>query len=107
MPTMLFMLPTEWHRRFPVRCDRLRGRHSKQLNTIVAAPGAKTPDITWNPPLAIAYGTALGSTQLNAPANVPGTFAYSPAVGMTLKAAKQTLFATFTPTDSKTYSAAT
>jgi Bacterial Ig-like domain (group 2) len=75
--------------------------------TIVAAPGATTPDITWNPPPAIAYGTALGSTQLNATANVPGTFAYSPAVGMTLKAGKQTLFATFTPTDSKTYSAAT
>ncbi len=65
------------------------------------------PAITWAAPAAISYGTALGSTQLNATANVAGTFAYTPAAGTVLKAGKQTLSATFTPSNSQTYSAAT
>ena len=40
-------------------------------------------------------------------ANVPGNFTYSPAAGTVLKAGTQTLTAVFTPTDTKTYSAAT
>ncbi len=78
--------------------------------TITAAGATGTsnvPTITWNAPAAISYGTALSSTQLNATANVPGTFVYTPAAGTVLKAGKQTLSATFTPTDTKTYSAAT
>ncbi len=78
--------------------------------TITAASGSgaiNVPAITWNAPAAITYGTALSSTQLSATANVPGTFTYAPAAGTTLKAGKQTLSATFTPTDTKTYSAAT
>src|SRR6185295_15847223 len=46
------------------------------ITTPNAAPQA--PVITWPAPPAITYGTALGPTQLNATANVPGTFAYSP-----------------------------
>ena len=69
--------------------------------------GVVVPTITWNAPAAIPYGTALSSTQLNATANVPGTFAYTPAAGTVLKAGTQTLSTTFTPTDTKTYSAAT
>src|ERR1700760_4101178 len=78
--------------------------------TITAAGGSgaiNIPIITWNPPAAIAYGTALSSTQLSATANVAGTFSYTPAAGTTLKAGKQTLSATFIPTNTKTYSAAT
>ena len=45
-----------------------------------------TPVITWANPAAIGYGTALGGTQLNANANVPGTFAYTPAAGTVLNA---------------------
>ncbi len=78
--------------------------------TITAAnsPTAdNVPAITWTAPAAISYGTALGSTQLNATANVAGTFAYTPAAGTVLKAGKQTISAVFTPTDTKTYSAAT
>lgn len=66
-----------------------------------------TPSIAWSTPAAIAYGTALSNTQLNATANVPGTFAYTPAAGTVLNAGAQTLTATFTPTDASTYSAAT
>ncbi|MGA3328698.1 MAG: Ig-like domain-containing protein, partial [Terriglobia bacterium] len=40
-----------------------------------------TPTITWSNPSAITYGTALGGTQLNASANVQGSFAYTPASG--------------------------
>ncbi len=62
------------------------------------------PAITWANPADIVYGTALGATQLNATANVPGTFAYSPAAGTTLNAgAQQTLSVSFTPSDTANY----
>jgi len=58
-----------------------------------------TPIINWSAPVAITYGTALSGTQLNATANVPGTFNYAPAAGTQLNAgASQTLSVTFTPT---------
>jgi RHS repeat-associated protein len=66
-----------------------------------------TPVITWAAPAAIAYGTALTATQLDATANVPGTFAYTPAPGTVLPAGNQALSVTFTPTDATNYSAAT
>ena len=52
--------------------------------------------ITWNAPAAITYGAALSSTQLNATADVPGAFVYSPAAGTVLKAGTQTLSVVFT-----------
>ena len=48
-------------------------------------------------------GTALGPWQLNAVANTPGTFVYTPAAGTVLAAGVQTLTATFTPIDSVDY----
>ena len=75
--------------------------------TITAAGTSNVPTITWNAPAAITYGTALSSTQLNATANVAGTFSYTPTAGTVLKAGKQTISVTFTPGDTKTYSAAT
>jgi len=65
------------------------------------------PVITWATPAAITYGTALGATQLNATATVPGTFVYSPAAGAVLSAGTQTLSVTFTPTDGTDYNTAT
>src|SRR5579863_3783828 len=59
-----------------------------------------TPTITWPAPPAINYGTELSSTQLNATANYPGTFAYTPASGTVLGAGSHSLTVTFTPTDS-------
>jgi len=66
------------------------------------------PAITWAPPAAITYGTALGATQLNASAGaIAGTFAYSPAAGTVLNAGpNQTLSVTFTPTDATDYNTA-
>ena len=67
-----------------------------------------TPSITWATPSAIVYGTSLSTTQLNATANVPGSFAYTPPIGTVLHAgAGQTLSLTFTPTDSADYTAIT
>ena len=65
------------------------------------------PVITWAPPAAITYGTALSATQLNASTTVPGTFVYTPAAGTVLGAGPQTLSVTFTPTDLVNYATAT
>jgi Domain of unknown function (DUF4214) len=71
-----------------------------------------TPIIAWANPAAIAYGTALGFSQLDASAswtiagvsvNVPGSFAYSPAVGTVLPPGNQFLSVKFTPFDTADY----
>ena len=64
------------------------------------------PIVTWATPAAIAKGTPLSAAQLNATANVPGTFSYTPAAGTVLGVGTQTLSVTFTPTDSKNYTTA-
>jgi hypothetical protein len=74
--------------------------------TITAAGTSNVPAIRWSAPAAITYGSALSSAQLNATANVAGTFAYTPAAGTVLKAGMQPLSVIFTPSDTKTYSAA-
>lgn len=66
-----------------------------------------TPAITWATPAPITYGTALSATQLNATADVPGSFVYSPVSGSILNAGSQTLSATFTPTDTTNYNSTT
>lgn len=69
--------------------------------------GQATPTITWTAPAAITYGTALSGTQLNATANIAGSFVYTPAAGTVPTAGTQTLSVTFTPTDTTNYSTAT
>jgi hypothetical protein len=50
----------------------------------------------------------LGGAQLNATANVPGSFVYTPLAGTVLTAGtNQVLSATFTPVDTTNYSTAT
>ncbi len=58
-----------------------------------------TPTLSWTTPSAIAYGTALSATQLNATNNIPGTFVYTPAAGAVLPPGNQPLSVTFTPAD--------
>ena len=63
-----------------------------------------TPTVTWADPAGIASGTPLSSARLDATANVPGTFADSPAAGTVLGVGNnQALSATFVPTDSTDY----
>ena len=62
------------------------------------------PVIDWPTLGDIAYETPLGASQLNATANVPGAFSYSPPTGAILNAGNgQMLHASFTPTDSANY----
>lgn len=81
------------------------------LVAIYAAAGVGTPttptapSLSWPTPASITYGTALSGAQLDATANVAGTFSYSPAAGTVPQAGATTLQATFTPSDSKMYSA--
>jgi uncharacterized membrane protein len=75
--------------------------------TVTLVVNKTTPTITWTTPASIAYGTALGSNQLNATSNTPGTLEYSPTPGTILGAGTQTLSVTFTPVDTANYVAVT
>jgi metallophosphoesterase (TIGR03768 family) len=59
------------------------------------------PVITWATPAAIDYGAPLSAAQLNASANVPGKFTYTPDSGAVLSPGTQTLTVTFTPSDAR------
>ena len=57
------------------------------------------PSVTWPSILPITSTTKLGSQQLNATADVEGTFVYSVKAGSTLDIGKYSLTVTFTPKD--------
>jgi hypothetical protein len=65
------------------------------------------PLVTWTNPVPIIYGAALTLNQLNATANLPGSFTYNPGSGAVLNAGTNTLSVLFTPTDSVDYNTAT
>src|SRR5207249_2384713 len=71
------------------------------INVLKAAP-----TITWNAPADMTEGTALSGTQLNATANVPGTFTYAPTAGTVLRAGSYVLTTTFAPSNTIDYTAA-
>ena len=78
----------------------------RQLDDASTVPPAAST--TWTAPAAITYGAALGGAQLNATANVPGTFVYTPAAGTILNAGvARVLSVTFTPNDLVNYGPAT
>lgn len=62
-----------------------------------------TPAISWATPAPIVYGAALSAVELNATANVPGTFVYNPPLGTILDAGPQLLTVHFTPEDTANY----
>ena len=63
------------------------------------------PQITWVPQGTLTFGMPIGSAQLDASANVPGTFTYSPAPGAMLPAGGQMLSVSFQPIDTTDYRA--
>jgi len=81
--------------------------YSGVTQTVLLTVTQATPTITWAAPSAITYGTVLSSTQLNATANVVGSFVYLPAAGAILDVGTSTLQVTFTPTDATNYSCIT
>src|SRR5204863_479238 len=76
--------------------------------TVTIDVAQAAPTITWAAPAGITYGTALSAAQLNATSPVPGSFAYTPAVGALLNTGLgQVLSVTFTPTDTTNYASVT
>jgi hypothetical protein len=73
----------------------------------IALPTVYQTLITWNNPDDIVYGTALSTTQLNATADVAGSFVYTPEIGTVLETGNnQLLTTTFTPSNTVNYSLA-
>jgi len=67
----------------------------------------KDPLITWTNPVDIVHGTLLSAAQLNATADVPGNFVYTPPIGTKLpEGANQDLSVDFTPADELAYNKA-
>jgi kumamolisin len=86
---------------YVLTCTNTLGASASAQAVLVVKPAVKTTTvITWPTPAPITYGTALGNTQLDAKANVAGTFSYSPAAGTVLSAGVHTLSVTFTPASS-------
>jgi hypothetical protein len=79
------------------------------LSQVVNHAPAVPSTLLISSPNAILYGTPLSASMLNPSATapngsaIPGTFAYSPALGTVLDAGMQTVTVTFTPTDLLSY----
>jgi hypothetical protein len=72
---------------------------SESAGTLSLLVNQATPVLSWTKPAAVNYGSALSNVQLNATANVPGSFVYTPPGGTVLPVGNgQTLSAVFTPT---------
>jgi len=81
--------------------DTVTYRSQTSSTSLVVSPA--TPRLTWSTPVALTYGTGLSKTQLNATANVAGTFSYNPALGTVPAPGTTLLHVTFTPTDAVDY----
>ncbi len=74
----------------------------------VTIGGRTLPRLSWAQPAPVLFGTPLGALQLNASANVLGTFRYSPPSGTVLPVGNgNVLRVTFTPNDGDNFVAAT
>ena len=75
--------------------------------TVTLTVSKATPVLTWATPAAVPAGTALSSTQLDATANVPGTFTYTPVTGTLMSSPGNFMLSvTFAPNDSTDYTIA-
>jgi hypothetical protein len=81
---------------------------SPEISYSVASLAPSNAVITWLNPGNISFGTPLGASQLNATANVPGSFSYNPPAGTELQAGSlQTLYVIFTPVNTSNYNVST
>ncbi len=81
--------------------DTNTGKYDLSSQCFGACPAM--PAITWTPPAAITYCTALSATQLNASANIAGHFTYLPTSGSVLSLGPHNLSTTFTPNNTAQY----
>ncbi len=77
--------------------------YSAAETTVSLRVAKARPSIDWRAPDPIAQGTPLTAAQLNATANVHGSFAYSHTAGEVLGPGMHDISATFTPTDTLNY----
>ncbi|HTV04907.1 MAG TPA: choice-of-anchor D domain-containing protein [Acidobacteriaceae bacterium] len=77
------------------------------VQLVVNSASKITPAIAWPTPAPITYGTPLSSKQLDAAADVPGTFTYTPAAGTVPGVGTTILSVTFTPTNTTDYNIVT
>jgi hypothetical protein len=77
--------------------------YSAVTATVQLTVSQATSVISWGALAPIHQGAALSGVQLDATANVPGTFAYTPAAGTVLPVGTQQLTVTFTPSDATDY----
>lgn len=81
-------------------------KSSSAFTPFIISPA--TPSIVWSPtPSTIAVGTPIVASQLNATASIPGTFTYTPSLGMVPIGGNQILSAAFTPTDAVNFRSVT
>ncbi len=78
-----------------------------QSREFILTVSKAAPLLSWSTPSAVTYGAALGSDQLDATANTPGSFAYDPSAGTVLNTGTNILSVIFTPADTVDYSSAT
>jgi arylamine N-acetyltransferase len=102
-------LPSTLTRTVRAVVDDGHGGTSAAATMTVSVTGLPdNPTVDWTAPAPITYGTALGSGQLTASANVAGAFVYSPPAGTVLHAGNgQVLSVTFTPEDTANYNTVT
>jgi hypothetical protein len=79
--------------------------YSVTVTQVALQVNQATPVISWSPSFT-EIGAKLGPAQLDATANVPGKFAYTPPSGTEVKNLPETLKVVFTPTDSTDYTTA-
>ena len=85
---------------YTLTCTGSNGQTTSAQATLTATnPVTSTSIIKWSTPAPITYGTPLGHEQLDATANVTGTFAYTPPAGTVLSVGTHQLSVTFTPSN--------
>jgi len=81
-------------------------RYARAHATVTVTVARATPAITWPTPEKITYGAMLDHDRLCASASVPGSFAYTPALGSVLAAGEHTPGVIFTPDNLSDYTPA-
>jgi len=78
--------------------------YSSALASVTLTVNRAAPVVYWPAPATVRVGTVLGATQLNATANVPGSFTYNPAAGTVFSSPGNfALSVSFAPVDSTDY----
>lgn len=89
-----------WRLRVESHASSFRPANVRKFSLHIDAPFDPLPSgLAWETSPGITYGTALSDAQLDATADVPGTYVYTPPSGTVLGAGIHELSVTFTPND--------